>query len=236
MEGQQINFDFIIKMCLRKKKVANIVVCDTVFVLGILATVFKARYEGGFLTCLREMTVDGTLFASLVACVFSIMNHFEIQQDREVNSIPLYYLRLSSAVTEFIILLVVLIGYLPFVPDHPVINRFDMVNMHVIIPLLTLVSFVFHDAPIGKLSPLERFNGLIFIVLYSVAIMTCIATGIIAKNKIPYSFMNYYDNSIWYTLFAVVIIYLLGYLLSWMFSELNRKASWLWLKDIVKKA
>ena len=228
-------YDATIKVRLRSKKIFNILLCDAIFILGVLSTIYKARYEGGFFTCLREMTVDGTLFTSIVAFLYSAMNHVEMIQDRETNSPVLYYLRLSSSVTEFIILLVVLIGYLPFVPDHPVINRFDMINMHVIIPLLTIISFVFHDPPVGKLSPIQRWNGLIFITLYAVTVMACILTGVIPKNKIPYSFMNFYDNSLLYTLFAVAFIYLIGYLLSWMFSELNRSASWLWLKDVVKK-
>ncbi len=224
-----------IKIRLRIKKAFNSVVCVIVFILGILATIYKVKYEGSFLTCLRELTVDGTLFASAVALMYAFINFAEIILDKEFEHRFLYYLRLSSCVGEFIILIVVLIGYLPIVPDHPVITRFDMINMHVIIPLLTILSFVFHDPPIGKLKPSERFYGLIFISLYCVIMMTFIFTGIVPENKIPYSFMNIYSSPIWYIIFAAVFVFTLGYLISWALSELNRKASWLWFKNIAKK-
>ena len=134
----------------------------------------QSKYEGGFLTCLRELTVDGTISAFAIAFIYVLFNAFEMIKGKGYQNTFLYFLRLSSAVTEFMILLIVLIGFLPMVTaDHPVVNRFDMLNMHVIIPVLTLFSFVFHDSPIGKLKPIQRCNGLIFIIVYTVAMLLC---------------------------------------------------------------
>lgn len=220
---------------LKIKKIINITICYIIFALGIAATIYKANYEGGFFTCLREMTVDGTLFSSIVALVYAILNHIEIKSNKEFEYRKLYYLRLSSAVTGFMIMLIVSIGYLPFIPDHPVINRFDMWIMHLIIPLLSITSFIFLEPPIEKLKPKKRFAGLIFIGIYSVAIMTCIITGIIPEAKIPYSFLNIHSSSIWYLLFAIVFVYSIGYLLSMLFSEMNRRSACLWFHDIAQK-
>ena len=181
------------------------------------------------------MTVCGTLFAFVVAGAFSVMSDLTVIRDREFEGTFLYFCRLSSAVTEFIILIVVLVGYLPFFPDSPVIKRFDMINMHVIIPILTVVSFVFHDPPIGKISRLMQCNGLIFICLYSVTIMVLILIGVLPDERAPYSFLRIHQISLEYFLFASVSIYAVGYSLSLLFSTLNRKAAWLWFRNISGK-
>lgn len=226
-----------IKKRLTVKKIVNMAICMAIFVLGILATIYKVKYEGGFLTCLREMTVDGTLFTSAIAFVYLLINAIELIKGREYQSSFLYFLRLSSSVAEVMILLIVLIGFLPIVTkDHPIIDRFDMINMHVIIPLLTIFSFVFHDAPIGKLKPIQRCNGLIFITIYAAAMLLCIFTGIVPENKIPYSFLNIYKSSAGYIAFAFFFVFTCGYFISWALSSLNIKADLLWFGGIVPKA
>jgi len=39
-----------------QKKTINILVCLAIVFLGVTATIYKVRYEGGFWTCFREMT------------------------------------------------------------------------------------------------------------------------------------------------------------------------------------
>lgn len=214
----------------RRKKQLNILVCFIIFVLGITSFIYKARYEGGMLTCFREMTVCGTVFSSVVALIYMLMSIYELCCGKEIEAAPLYYLRLSSATAEFIILIVVLIGYLPFIPANPVIGRYDMINMHVLVPILTLTSFLFNDPPRGKLTPVQRLGGLCFLLLYTIGETICILLYIIPEDKIPYFFLNVRHQPLWFTLLAVVVIYGMGYLLAWAFSELNRKCSWAWYR------
>lgn len=234
MQAQSDLYASRLRKRLRIKKLVNAMMCAAISVLGVLSLIYKAKYEGGFWTCLREMTVDGTLFTTMISFGYFFINVVEMIYDHELETKFLYYLRLSSAVGEFMILLVIMIGYLPIVSDNPLIARFDMLNMHVIIPLLTVCSFVFHDPTIGKLKPSSRWKGLIFIALYAVSVMTCIFTGIIPQSKIPYSFMNIYTSPLWYILFAASFVFLVGYLISWMLSEWNRKASCLWYRNVAR--
>lgn len=219
----------------RQKKALNIAVCLVIFVLGVTSFIYKANYEGGILTCFREMTVCGTVFSSIVSLIYAMMSVYEYVHDKEIEVAALYYLRLSSATAEFIILIVVLVGYLPFIPAHPVIGRYDMINMHVLVPVLTLFSFMFNDPPRGKLTPVQRLGGLCFVLLYTIGETVCILLYIIPENKIPYFFLNVRHQPLWFTLLAVVVIYGLGYLLAWLFSECNRKCSWLWYRMGRKK-
>ena len=229
----------LIQTSLRKrnaqKKTINILVCLAIVFLGITATIYKVRYEGGFWTCFREMTVCATVLTSITSAALIILNLYEMKIGSEETFTSLYYWRLSSAVTEMIVLLIVLIGYLPFFSDHPVIGRYDMINMHVIIPLLTIGSFVFTDSPIGKISLKNRLNGLYIIIIYTVSMLTLILTYIIPENKIPYSFLDIRHQPVWYILLAFIVIYGSGYLLSWMFSWLNLKLSWVWYSNVARK-
>lgn len=212
----------------REKKLLNIVVCLLIFVLGVTAFIYKANYEGGILTCFREMTVCGTMFSANVALFYALLSLYELRHDTEIEALPLYFLRLSSATAEFIILIIVIVGYLPFVPAKPVIARYDMMNMHVIVPILTLFSFVFNDPPRGRLTPVQRLGGLCFLLLYTIQVFICILLYIIPEDKIPYFFLNFRHQPVWFTVLAFIVIYGLGYVLSWLFSELNRKGAWAW--------
>lgn len=214
------------------RKLSNLMLCLVIVVFGIASTAYKVRYEGGFLTCFREMTVCATVLTSVTsaALVFQIL--YEIRIGSEVTSSILYYWRLSSAVTEMMVLLIVLIGYLPFFTDNPVISRFDMIHMHVIIPLLTIATFLFYDSPIGKLPKRKLLYGLLIITVYAVFILTLILTYIIPENKIPYSFLDVRNQPFWFILLAVIVVYGGGYLLSWLFYTLNLKLAWIWYRDI----
>ena len=63
-------------------------------------------------------------------------------------------------------------------------------------------------------------------------ILTLILTNVIPENKIPYSFLDVRHQPLWFPLLAFVVIYGVGFLLSWAFYLLNRKWSWCWYKGI----
>ena len=217
-----------------RRNLVNMILCSIIVFLGVTATIYKVRYEGGFITCFREMTVCSTVLTSLTSAALILLNIFQMKVGSEVTYRTLYYWRLSSAVTGFIVIMIVLIGYLPFFSDHPVIGRYDMINMHVIIPLLTIGTFLFNDSAIGAVRPLARLNGLLIITVYTGFIMTLILTYVIPEKQIPYSFLNVRHQPFWYIALAVIVIYGSGYLLSWLFSYLNFKLSWLWYRHITR--
>ena len=233
----EIPNDQITKEMLRRnrwRKSLNIVLCLILVFLGVTATIYKVRYEGGFITCFREMTVCSTVLTTLTSAGPILLNLYELRIGSEISQRGLYYFRLSSAVTEFIVLMIVLLGYLPLFTDHPVIGRYDMLNMHVLIPLLTIGTFLFNDSAIGGLSAVKLLNGLRIITIYAVFILTLILTNVIPENKIPYSFLDVRNQPFWLPFLAFIVIYGTGYLLSWLFYKLNLKLSWLWYRGIVK--
>ena len=210
----------------------NLVLCLITVFMGITGTIYKVRYEGGFLTCFREMTVCVTVLTTLTSAALAVLNLVEIRLGSEVNSPALYFFRLSLAVTEFLVPVTVLIGFLPIFTDHPVIGRYDMIGMHVLIPLLTVGTFVFNDSAVGKVSRGKLLYGLTLISVYIISVLALILTGVIPENKIPYSCLDVRNQPFWYPLFAFVFLYGIGYLMSWVFYRLNLKLSWRWYRGV----
>ena len=216
------------------RKLNNLILCAIILILGIASMTYKVRYEGGFLTCFREMSLCATVLTSITSAFLIFHIFYEIKIGSETTFRPLYYWRLSSAVTEMIVMLLVLIGYLPFIADNPVIARFDMINMLVIIPLVTIATFLFHDSPIGSLSRNKLLYGLLIITVYAVFILTLILTNAVPEPMIPYSILKVRNQPFWYILITVVVVYGGGYLLSWLFYALNLKLSWLWYRGVTQ--
>lgn len=219
----------------RKKKIVNIIISSIIVVLGITSFVYGLGIEPS-ITILRWMTVDGTLFTTLSSAVFIIVYIVELFKHTEMTLVPVYYARLSSAVAESVIFVVVVFSHMPFFEESlPVFDRYDSFIMHLVVPILTVVSFILNDSPIGKLKVIERLHGTWFVTLYAVVIFTMIHKNILPTEMIPYFFLDYRHASIEILIFAFVFIYGTGYLMSWRISEWNRKLSWRWFKNIGRK-
>lgn len=208
-----------------RNKVLSLIACVMTVILGLTAFAYKANYEGSVVSCFREMTVDGTLFTCLVAIIIGIQRIRELRARQDLPSRPCYFLHLSAAVTEELILLVVLIGSLPFFPDHPVFLRYDMINMHVLLPLITMTTFVLFSQYPGKLRPHDRLNGLIFIICYAVIMISLILLNVIPESKIPYSFLNVRHCAPWYLLLAFVVLFGNSIAVSWWMTRANCRAA-----------
>ena len=224
------------------KKITNIIVCVITVIFGITAVIYKVNYEGGFWTCFREMTVNGTVFSTIVAGILIVVNTWELLRRKEIIIPMVYYMRLSSVVTETIIFIVVLIGYIfqNYLPDdNPVFFRYDMLMMHVLVPALVIISFCVNDPPVNVDKKWKRLYGAFFITLYAIVIISLILAYVIPENKIPYSFLNVRNTSIVFIAFCFVMIYAICYLLSWLYIWLNKRLYWLsysakWMNIISK--
>ena len=214
------------------KKLVNLLISVVIVVLGCLSVHYIWFYDQDGLLTFRWMTVDGTIFTTLIALFYIIVSILEMARYTELTNRFVYYMRLASAVAESLIMVVVLLSQLPFSPAHMHILRFDMFNMHILIPVLTVLSFILNDSPIGKLRFARKFHGTWFITLYAVVIITLILTGIIPSEQIPYFFLDVKNMPVLAFVGCFVFIYALGWLLSHLLSTWNRRLSWLWFKGI----
>ena len=196
--------------------------CAAVFVLGLISlTVAVARDGEQWQRAFRFMTVIGTLYTTLLSgVVFAVT-----LRNRDRADTPLFFLRLCAAVSECVIAIVILLSFLPFIPDSPDIFRFDSFVMHVAIPLLTVISFVVCAPPAGEMPPLTHFNGSWLLVVYSAVVTALIITGVMPREDIPYSFLEISTRPLWYVLLSAGIIFGTAYLLSFLLSTANRRLS-----------
>ncbi len=212
------------------KKQLNILISLTISILGFcsffISVVRDMNWD--FLSDFRFMTINGTVFTSIISLVTAVISLMEIIKGEDIKLEKFYFLRLTSVVTESIIAFVILMSLFPFVPDKPDILKYDSFNMHVIIPALTIISFLIAEPPSNKIKPVMRFNGSALITIYSVIIISLILWGVIPQSEIPYSFLEVNTRPLWYILLAGVIIYASAYFLSWGYIELNKRVAKSW--------
>ncbi len=202
----------------------NLLFSSLIFILGTssLAVSAFSKVEENFFFEFRYMTLNGTVFTTLVSLIVLLVSLSEMKTGRELPLKRLYYFRLSAAVTETIIAVVIAMSFLPFVPDNPNIFTFDSFNMHVVVPLLSIVSFLLNRTPKQNLHPLQRLKCSWLITLYASIVITLIVAGWIPQDKIPYSFLDVHTQPIWTMVYFGAFIYSFAYLLSVVFTEWNR--------------
>lgn len=217
------------------KKLVNLIVCAVIAVLGITSFLYIWNYDGDGILTFRWMTVDGTVFSTVIAIVYCVASVLEMTKYTEITFNFVYYLRLASAVAEGLIIVVVLLSQLPFSPQHMHILRYDMFNMHIVIPILTVASFVFNDSPMGKLKARKILHGMWFVTLYAATVVMLIITKTIPEDMVPYAFMDVLNMPALAIILSAVFIYGLSFLLSFFFYRLNKKLSWIWFRKIASK-
>ena len=215
----------------REKKILNLFVGAMIICMCVFALIYMANIDREGILMLRWMTVDGTLFTLILTLFFFIVNIIEIRRNTELTRRAVYFTRLSSAVAESVIIIVVLISQLPVFPMHMHIARPDMFFMHIAIPLLVIASFTMNDSPIGRLSRAETFYGTSFVTFYAVIILSLIGSGVIKSEYIPYGFLDIKAMSVPVIIATIAVFYVMGYALSAGLSEMNRKLYWRWFRS-----
>lgn len=216
----------------RNKKIINLIISSVIIVAGIFAVIYVFRFDKEGVLTFRWLTVDSTIFTIVMTMLFVVINIVEIKHKTEMTRKSVYYVKLSSAVAEGLTIIVVLTSQLPVFSEHMHILRPDMFCMHILIPILTITSFVTNDSPIGRLKFGKLLHGLGFVALYSVNIVILIRTGVITKEQIPYFFLDFDNMSVTLLIIGFVFIYGVSFVLSMGLSTLNRKIYWSWFSNI----
>lgn len=214
----------------REKKILNLFVGALIIAMCVFALIYMANIDREGILMLRWMTVDGTLFTLILTTFFFAVNIVELRKNTELTRRMVYFARLSSAVAESVIIIVVLISQLPVFPMHMHITRPDMFFMHIAIPILVIASFTMNDSPLGRLSRKETLYGTSYVTFYAVIILSLIGSGVIKREYIPYGFLDIKAMSIPIILATVAAFYLMGYALSSGLSKMNRKLYWRWFR------
>ena len=218
------------------KKVFTILFSILIVLCGVSAVLYSALVFGNnIFDRMRYMTFDGTMFTTLISFLFIIISLYEAFFDTEVTNRFIYFMRLSSATTEFIIFSVVMAGLSPWLPDSPDISSYPGVMMHLVIPIASIICFIFNDAPIGKVNVYEPLYGSTFITIYAVIMAFLFGTKILPSSLAPYSFLDFEHHSIIFSLACLTGIYVVAYFIAKFFIFLNSHYSWVWFKKLKKK-
>ena len=151
----------------------NLLISTLLVFFGVSSLIVSAlsKAEENFFLEFRYMTVNGTVFTTLISLIIAIVCVTQMATGRQLRLRQLSYLRLCSAVTETIIGVVILLSLFPFVPDNPNILTYDSFSMHVIIPLLSILSFLLNRSPVESIHPLLRLNCAWLITLYAAVVI-----------------------------------------------------------------
>lgn len=220
----------------RMKKITNLIFSIIIVCMGIFSFIFIWNYDKEEMLTFRWMTVDGTLFTTILTFMVIIANLYELIRKRELSRHFVYLVRLASAVAEGIILIVVLISQLPFFDEHMHLARIDMFFMHLCIPLLTILSFITNESPEKKLSIFDITVGTSFVIVYLLIIITMIQTGVLTGATIPYPFLDFQSYGIIVPIGFFVIAYIGAAALAYYLSVWNRKVYWSWFRNVMRKS
>ena len=160
-----------------KKKKLNLALNLLISALGISALYIKFFLVDGIIA-FRAFTVNGNLYTTIVSVFAVIVNLWELKTGKEKASRVLYFIMLSSAVTEAVICIVNLLGYLPVFPDTPALAPYHMFCLHLGIPVLAVARFIFFEKPLGILKPFKLLIGAIPIGVYGIGVVPTIYASV----------------------------------------------------------
>lgn len=212
---------------LRKKALLNLLVNALIAVLGISSLYIKFFLVDGVLA-FRAFTVDGNLFTTVTALICLTVNVRELKEHREIRGRGLYFLKLCSAVSEAVIFIIVMIGYLPFVSDKPAITPYHMFCLHVAIPVITVAGFILAEKPVGFIKPHRLLISALPATIYGTGVITAIKRGLLPMSLVPYSFLDLDSHFFWYILLAGELILSFCFFWAWLFYRLNLRAARFW--------
>lgn len=212
------------------KKRINIILCSITALLGIIAVILNLIISKEGVLIFRYLTIDGTIFTATLSLICAGVNIMEMTKLTEVTHRWVYYIRFASAVAEGLIFLVVMLSQLPVFDEHMHLWRYDMFLMHLIIPVITFMSFAVNDSPIGKLRLRQKIQGNLFVLLYAIVVIYLIATGSIASKYVPYFFLDVVNNPLIQTILSIIFIFILGCFISQIMYQLNLRYSWRWYR------
>ena len=167
----------------------------------------RNTYYINFWGFFRFFTNDGNIYSIFVSCVifsfqFSIL-FFKLNSNILKNNI-LYLLCLGSAVSEIIILLVVLILLLPQFGLF-IITSYTMFNLHIFIPILVTIRFILFENKKNNIDKTKTLYGSLPIMIYGLITLFFVLFKVYTKenNKIPYPFFELYDNPLWFSILSI---------------------------------
>lgn len=206
----------------------------TIFVLSLLGIIimvtnFKFMPGKDLLNTtgfenLKFFTVDSNIIIGLISLLFSYYDYLVIKNKKEYIPAYVYILKLIGTVGVTITFLVTALYLAPFIPNgYYALYRNANLFFHLIIPLLSLISFIFFEKT-DKIKFKHVILCLIPIILYGIFyasnILLHLDNGNINKDYDFYMFANGGVGSI---VIVFIVMQMFSYLTSLLIWYLNKK-------------
>jgi len=208
---------------IQNKLKISLIINIIILILGISSIIieisktflYKDNFYGEFYDVFRYFTIDGNLY-TIITIIILLINW------KNNNNKFLYFLSLSSVISEFIIFIVVMFIIVPF-SGVIYINSYTGMSLHIFIPILIAFRFLYCEFKNNDNSILLKLSGAFPILIYGIIISILISFKIIENNKIPYEFLNYHNNPIWLNILVLILFPIFTIFFSILFNFLNLK-------------
>lgn len=195
-----------------------------VFVLGctLFAFIAPSPIGAGF-SALKYFTVQSNILAGVIGIIF-VIYYILIWKKKEIK-IPKLLHAFKFIVTVDLVLtfFTVLLFLAPFSPTG-FFSLYVYTNFffHLIIPILTVVSFVFFENEYF-LNFKFSFIGMVHMIIYGVFYSTVALTHIGENGKpaLKFDWYGFAQNGVWGIVIVIITIYLVTFLFSFALVKLN---------------
>jgi len=195
----------------------------------------------------RYFTIDGNLMSFIFTTIIFVKQYQSIKQKKDENQTVsssnnsqfLYTISLMSAVTDFVIFVVVVFIFIPMSFNSVemiiiLVGTFNSSSLHVTIPILLNVRFVFFDERERDFKFYEKFIGGMPMLLYGVIMFILCGAKVFLSfgdngndgdkdGKIPYPFFDIYHETWYFCTFISIFIFAFGFGIGFLLDFLNKK-------------
>lgn len=213
-----------------EKKIMNLVsliINALIVILGTIAVLMQIFSTGGTngvdvnsLGAFRFFTNDGNIFVIIASAITLVYNILIILNKKEVLPKYVSALKLMATVSSAIIFLVVMFMLLPTLGIN-ILSGYVMIVLHAINPILCIASYLVFEPHEKNVSIVKAgLGGLPVYVNGIVAIILCVSK-VWTGTKIPYFFLDVYNNEIYLTVIYCIVILGGAFGLGILFNFLN---------------
>lgn len=217
-----------------KKIKVSIILNIIIFALTVIGSVIMfsgykfmtgpVMYEAHQMKMFRFFTVDSNIFMGLVALLFAIKQYRVFtKKDKEITK-KMYILKLMATTGVSLTFFVVFL-YLSWIIDNGFYVMIMNSNLffHLIIPVLSMITFMFYDGNSG-INSKEALFGITPMLIYGTYYITNILIHMEDGNVSPvYDWYWFVQLGVWFLPIVLIIISSLTYLISLVLSKINNR-------------
>lgn len=191
----------------------------------------------------RYFTIDGNIMSFIFTSIIAIKQFLALKMSINENiksliiSQFLFKISLMSACTDLVIFVVVVFIFIPMSINNVdfiinLVGTYHASCLHVTIPILLNLRFIFLDVRERDFKFYEKFYGGIPMTIYGVIMYILCASKVFLSfskeikdgdGKIPYPFFDIYHESWYFCTFIGLLIFLFGFGIGILLDFLNKK-------------